>query len=147
MISTRQFALIFGIVYVLVGILGFIPGITQPPPAGAPSLVVASFYGFILTLFAINILHNLFHIVVGAVGIAVWRNEASARLYCRVLAIVFVVLTVFGLVPALQTTFGLIPLFGLDVALHAVTAVALAYFGWAVAPVARVASAQAGRSM
>ena len=134
MITTRQFALIFGIVYVLVGILGFVPGINQPPPAGAPPLAVGSFYALLLSLFAINLLHNLFHIVVGLIGIGVQGSETHARLYCRVLAIVFALLTVFGLVPVLNTTFGLIPLFGLDVALHALTALALAYFGWLAAP-------------
>ena len=147
MISTRQFALMFGVVYVLVGVLGFVPGINQPPPAGSPPLVVDSFYAFLLSLFAINLLHNLFHLVVGALGIAVHNSEASARLYCRVVAIVFLLLTVFGLLPVLNTTFGLIPLFGLDLALHAVTAVALAYFGWVVTPVARIGSAQPSRSM
>lgn len=79
--------------------------------------------------------------------IVVHNSEATARLYCRVLAIVFAALTIFGLLPFLQTTFGLIPLFGLDVALHAVTAVALAYFGWAMAPVARIGSTQTSRTV
>lgn len=35
-----------------------------------------------------------------------------------------------GLFPVLNTTFGLIPIFGNDVWLHAVTAIAAAYFGW-----------------
>jgi Domain of unknown function (DUF4383) len=134
MLSTRQFVLVFGIVYVAVGVLGFVPGINQPPPAGAPPLVVNAFYAFLLSLFAINVLHNLFHIVVGLIGIGVQGSQAGARLYCRVLAVVFVLLTVFGLVPMLNTTFGLIPLYGLDAALHALTAVALAYFGWLARP-------------
>ncbi|MBV9358412.1 MAG: DUF4383 domain-containing protein [Chloroflexi bacterium] len=128
MISTRQFVLVFGIVYIAVGVLGFVPGLNQPPPAGAPTLVVSSFYAFLLSLFAINVLHNLFHIVVGAIGVAVQGSAHNARLYCRALAVVFAALTVFGLLAMLNTTFGLIPLFGLDVALHAVTGLALAYF-------------------
>lgn len=143
MLSTRQFAFVFGTVYVLVGILGFVPFLNQAPPPGSPSLAVTSFYGFLLSLFAINLLHNLFHIVVGALGIVVRNSEANARRYCRVLAVVFALLTVLGLVPLLSTTFGLIPLFGLDVALHAVTAIALAYFGWAAAPALAMGSTRA----
>jgi hypothetical protein len=45
-------------------------------------------------------------------------------------AVIYALLTVMGLVPALYTTFGLIPLYGNDVWLHAVLALVAAYFGW-----------------
>jgi hypothetical protein len=46
------------------------------------------------------------------------------------LAVIFGVLTVMGLIPGLNTVFGLIPLFGHDIWLHALTAIAAAYFGF-----------------
>lgn len=130
--GTRYFALIVGIVYVVVAILGFVPGLTTPPPADAPSLAINSSYGYIFGLFAVNIVHTLIHLIVGIWGILAFRSFAAARTFSRTIAIVFAILTIMGLIPgALATTFGLAPLFGPDVALHAVTALIAAYFGWA----------------
>ena len=128
--STRYFALILGIVYTLVGLLGFLPGVTQPPPANAPTLAVDAGYGFLLGLFPINVLHNIVHVLIGVLGIAASRRVADGRLYARGLAIVYGVLAIMGLIPGLDRTFGLIPLFGHDVWLHALTALVSAYFGF-----------------
>lgn len=130
--TVRNFALFLGIVYVVIGVLGFIPGITQTPPPDAPPLAVGAGYGYLLGIFPINIVHNLIHLVVGVWGIAAARAWDTARLYARTLAVVFAVLTVMGLIPGLNTVFGLAPLFGVDIALHLLTALAAAYFGWAV---------------
>ena len=130
--TVQKFALVFGIVYALVGLLGFVPGVLQAPPAGAPSLAVGTAYGYLLGLFPVNLLHDLVHILVGVLGVLAASRLATARLYCRVVAIVFALLTLMGLLPSVDTTFGLIPLFGADVALHALTAIVSAYFGWAV---------------
>jgi hypothetical protein len=139
--QTRNFALIFGIVYALVGVLGFIPGVTASPPAGAPGLAVDAGYGYLLGLFPINALHNVVHAAVGLAGIAASARAASARAYARALAVVFAILTVMGLFPGLDTTFGLIPLFGHDVWLHALTAAGAGYFGFAARPAERPAAA------
>ena len=48
--GARYFALISGIVYVLVGILGFIPGMVATPSA-APQLAVNTGYGYLMGLF------------------------------------------------------------------------------------------------
>jgi hypothetical protein len=45
-------------------------------------------------------------------------------------AIIYAVLAVMGIIPGLNTTFGLIPLYGHDIWLHAVIAIAAAYFGF-----------------
>ena len=130
----QKFALIFGIVYALVGLLGFVPGLVQPPAPGNPPLAFDAGYGLLLGLFPINLLHNLVHVVVGVAGVMSASRFASARAYSRALAIVFGLLTIMGLVPGLDTTAGLIPLFGADVLLHALTALAGAYFGWFARP-------------
>ncbi len=130
--QTRYFALGLGVVYVLVGVLGFVPG--QDPPADAPALSLDSLYKYLLGLFPVNILHTFVHLLVGLAGIAAYRRYADARLFARTIAVVFALLTVMGLIPGLKDTFGLIPLFGHDVWLHALTALAGAYFGWVAAP-------------
>lgn len=133
--GTRYFALIFGIVYTLAGVMGFIPGLVRQP-AAAPDIAVTALYGYLLGLFPVNILHTLVHLVVGIWGIAAYRSYAGARTYARSLAVIFGVLAVFGLIPGLNTLFGLVPLFGHDIWLHALTAIIAAYFGFmAPAPV------------
>lgn len=132
--ATRYFALIFGIIYALVGILGFIPAAIEAPPAHAPQhIAVDSLYGYLLGLFPVNIVHSLIHLAVGIWGIYAYRSFVNSRTYARALAIIFGVLAVMGLIPLLSTTFGLAPLFGHDVWLHAITALVAAYFGWVAA--------------
>jgi len=125
----RTFALIFGIIYVLVGLLGFIPSLSTHP-ADAPHLSVESGHGYLFGMFPINILHNIVHLIIGIAGILASRSLGGARLYAKALAIVYGLLAVLGLIPATQTTFGLIPIHGADVILHALSALIAAYFGF-----------------
>jgi len=133
---TRYFALFCGIVFTLAGILGFVPGFTPPASAEAPPLTVSAGYGYLLGLFPINVLHNLVHLSIGVLGFAATRTASAARTFSRGLAIFLGALTIMGLMPALYTTFGLVPLYGHDIWLHGIEAVAAAYFGF-VAPAAR----------
>ena len=85
--SVRYFALILGIVYLLVAIMGFIPGITQAPGADAPDLAVDTSYGYLLGLFPVNLLHNLVHLVIGLWGIVAYRDYDAARTFSRVVGV------------------------------------------------------------
>ena len=133
--TLRNFALAYGVIFLGVGLLGFIPGVLQPPSAGAPGLTIDVLYGYLLALFPVNILHDLTHIAFGAWGLAAYRGVTAALTYARGVAIIYAVLAVMGVIPVLNTTFGLVPLFGHDVWLHALLAAGAAYFGW-MAPAA-----------
>ena len=127
--NTRTFALIFGIVFLLIGAGGFVPGILQ---AGVPdpTLTMTHGYGHELGLFPVNTLHNIVHIVFGIWGILAYKTYGGARTYFRVVALVYGLLTVLGLLEPTRTTFGFIPIYGNDVWLHALLALVAAYFGW-----------------
>ncbi|HEX8286366.1 MAG TPA: DUF4383 domain-containing protein [Pyrinomonadaceae bacterium] len=125
----KTFALIFGILYVLVGVLGFIPGLSTHP-ADPQHLAVETGYGHLMGLFPINILHNIVHLAIGAWGILASRSIGGARFFAQALAIVYGLLAVMGLIPGLNTTFGLVPIYGNDVWLHALSALIAAYFGF-----------------
>lgn len=127
--DTRYFALITGIVYAAAGILGFVPEALRPA-TGGPPIAVDSFYGYLLGLFPVNILHNLVHLGIGVWGIAAYGTFVAARTYAASLAVIYAALTVMGLIPGLDTVFGLVPLFGHDVWLHGLTAIIAAYFGF-----------------
>lgn len=109
-------ARVFGVVFVVVGLLGFVP---QATPNGA-----------LLGIFPVNALHNIVHIGLGVWGLAVGGTAAGAGTYMRGLTIIYALLAVLGLIPATNDLFGLVPLHGPDVALHAVLAAAAAYLGF-----------------
>jgi hypothetical protein len=124
--STRAAALLFGIVFAVVGLLGFAPA---PPPPDAPPLAMAHGHGLALGMFPVNTLHNIVHLLFAGLGIAAWAG-GWARGYFQMLTVAYALLAVLGLIPATQTTFGLIPIWGNDVFLHAGIALVSAYFGF-----------------
>lgn len=128
--TVRHFALLFGVAYTLVGVLGFVPGAVAPPPSGAPALAVEAGYGYLLGIFPVNVLHSIVHLLVGIWGIAAYATWAASRTYARSIAVLFGLLTVMGLFPVLNTGFSLVPLFGHDIWLHALTMLPAAYFGF-----------------
>lgn len=137
--NTRTFALTAGVVYVLVGILGFVPALVTPPPADAPHLTMQHNYGYLLGLFPVNTLHNIVHLAIGLWGLASYGNGSAAKTFAASLAILYALLAIFGLIPGLNTTLGIIPLWGHDVWLHAGTAAVAAYFAWGVSTARRPA--------
>ena len=128
--NTRNFALIWGILFLGLVVTGVVPGLLQPPAATDPDLAVDSMHGRALGLFPVNILHNLVHLVFGVWGIAAARKLDSARIYAKSVAIIYALFVVMGLVPGLDTTFGLVPLHSNDVWLHVLLAAPAAYFGF-----------------
>ena len=128
--TTRTFALLFGIAYVGAGLLGLLPGMLTPPPADAPALRVQALNGMLFGLFHVNLPHTLVHLAIGAWGLAAYAGWSSPRMYARGLAVLYGVLALIGLIPGLNTMFGLVPLHGHDVWLHLGTAAAAAYFGF-----------------
>ena len=124
--NARMFALIIGVVYLLVGLLGFVfTGTSMAAGPDAPRL---------LGLFPVNLLHNIVHLAVGALGLAAYRSYGQSRAYARGLTIFYALLAGLGLIRATDTMFGLIPIFGHDVWLHALTALVAAYFGYIERP-------------
>ena len=124
--STKTAALVFGIVFAIVGFLGFVPA---PPPPDAPPLTFEHGHGLALGMFPVNTLHNIVHLLFAILGVAAWAG-GWARSYFQLLTVAYGVLAVLGLIPGANTTFGLIPIWGNDVWLHGAIAVVAAYFGF-----------------
>ena len=128
--NTRTFALVWGIVFLMLAATGLVPGLLHAPGAGHPNLAVDTMYGDALGIFPVNILHTLVHLLFGIWGVLAYRDWDAAKTYAKAVAIIYAVFAVMGLVPGLDTTFGMVPLFGNDVWLHLVLAVPAAYFGF-----------------
>jgi hypothetical protein len=128
--KTSTFALIFGIAYLLAGLMGLVPVFLVPPPVDAPPTHFTLLYGYLLGLFPVNLLLSLLHIVVGAWGLWAWSGRSSSATFTRGVAILYGVLAMMGMIPLLNTALGMMPLYGNDASLHGLTAAIAAYFGW-----------------
>lgn len=103
----QRFAQVFGIIYLLVGVLGFIPVPpflveTMPPEFWGP------FSGFLLGLFAVNWFHNLAHLLIGVAGLAVYRSFLASKVYALVIGVAYAALFLLGIL----TGEGMAPLLG-----------------------------------
>lgn len=143
--NVRRFALIYGIVFLIVGAAGFLPGLTVAH--SHPDVRVTNGLSLEFGLFPVNVLHNLVHLLFGVWGLVASRSLGGARVYAKAVAIVYALLTIMGLIPAanLHSTFGLIPLYGHDIWLHALLAAIAAYFGFARRETAPDVSAASAR--
>jgi len=140
--STRRFAFLLGLFFLLAGIAGFLPfltwseaGVTLPDNAiAAPAhghAILGTGDVMLFGLFPVNAVHNGVHLLFGLWGLAASRGRRGAVAYARSVAIIYVVLAVAGLLPLTMTGFGLVPLYAKDVWLHGLIALGGLYFGWA----------------
>ena len=107
-------ALVFGVVYLLVGIVGFfVTGFDNFAGHGQDEMLLG---------FMINPLHNIVHIVIGLAGIALSRTLANARTYGWLLTVGYGAAFVYGLF-AVGESWDFLNLNWADNVLHLVTAV------------------------
>jgi hypothetical protein len=117
---TRMVVAVFGAVYVVVGILGFLgePIVTS---ASHPDMESAS--GDLLGIFPINAIHNVVHLIIGAALLYGATAHGRAVMIARAVAITYAIVGLLGLVA--PDTFGLMPIGGADVGLHLASAAVL----------------------
>jgi hypothetical protein len=112
----QPIAAVVGVVFLLVGILGFIPGITTDFDsftwAGHDSDAQ------LLGLFEVSGLHNVVHLLFGVAGLALARSESTARAYLTGGGLVYLVLFVYGLVIDQESDANFVPVNDADNWLH-----------------------------
>jgi hypothetical protein len=121
------FARIYGIVFLFVGAFGFAPLVTSPAPLSAEYLQLGDGYGFIFGLFPVNGLHDFVHIIFGGWGVIASFDFKWSVTYLRAVLWIYLVLVVLGLIPITNTLFGAMPVYGHDIWLHLLLALAAAY--------------------
>ena len=120
-------ALAVGAVFLLVGILGFIPGITTN--FGDMNFIGHDSEAKLLGIFQVNVLHNIVHLLFGVLGIAATRAWESARLYLVGGGVVYLVLWLYGLVIDRQSAANFVSLNTADNWLHLLLGVGMAALG------------------
>ena len=114
---TQKLAWVFGVVLTLVGVLGFVPGLTSGD--------------MLLGIFMVGGLHNIVHLVTGLATLAAAWGMYSSRLYFQVFGVVYALVTVIGFVQG-DTVLGLIAVNMADNVLHLVIAAVALYAGFAM---------------
>ena len=128
-----------GAVFLLVGILGFIPGITTHYDtmsfAGHDSMAK------LLGIFEVSILHNLVHLAFGVAGLIAARRWSSSRAYLIAGGIIYLVLFIYGLVVDKTSSANFVPVNTADNWLHVILAVGMIALGVLLSRNARTGAA------
>lgn len=130
MTPVQKAALAMGAVFLLVGILGFVPGIT----ANFDQLTFAGHHSeaALLGVFNVSILHNVVHLLFGVAGVVLARTFDGARSFLIGGGIVYLVLFVYGLVVDHHSSANFIPVNDADNWLHLALSIAMIGLGVAL---------------
>lgn len=116
----RKAAMVFGVVFVALGLLGFVPALAPADETGTRLL---------LGLFEVDGVHNAVHLLSGIAALAASVNAGYSRLYFQVFGVVYALVAVLGFV--MDPVLGIIPVNMADNLLHVVIAASALYFGFA----------------
>jgi hypothetical protein len=109
-------ATVVAAVFLLVGVMGFIPGLTtdydEMEFAGHDSGAM------LLGIFQVSVLHNIVHLLFGVVGLALARTLAGVRAFLIVGGLVYAALWVYGLVADDEDSANFVPVNQADDWLH-----------------------------
>jgi hypothetical protein len=120
-------AVLVGFIFVLVGVLGFVPGATTDHDAlhAAGHTSRAELFG----IFQVSVLHNVVHLVFGAAGIALARTARSARTFLVGGGAAYLVLWLYGVVVDASSPANFVPLNPADDWLHLVLGIGMVALG------------------
>jgi len=119
--NVQRVAQIFGIVFIIVAIAGFVAPGGMSMESDLDSAAKA------LGIFPVNLIHNIVHLAFGVWGLAASRSFAGAKSFATIGGAIYLVLAIVGFLS--PNGFGMVPLGGNDIWLHVALAVGLLYFG------------------
>ena len=117
-----------GIVLMLAGVLAFIPGITQQ--YGELRFLGPDSHAMFLGLFQVSMLLNIVQLVIGATGWAMSRNGMGARNFLMGFGLLYIVLSIFGLIVGVGSAANFLSLNTMDNWTHMVLGVLMIGAGW-----------------
>lgn len=110
--AAKAVAVVFG----LVGLLGFLPGITTN--IGALEFAGHHSEAMLFGLFAVSVLHNVVHLLFAVTGLAFATTPGAARGFLVGGGLVYLLLALFGLLVGEDSTANFIPVNAADDWLH-----------------------------
>ena len=128
--TVQSAALLVGIVFLAVGILGFVPGITTH--YGDLSFAGHDSGAKLLGIFQTSILQNIIHLLFGLAGIAMARTWEGARTFLIGGGVIYLVLFVYGLFAHGNTSANFVPVNSADNVLHVALGVGMLALGFAL---------------
>jgi hypothetical protein len=128
--NVQKAAAIVGVVFLLVGVLGFIPGITTN--FGDLSFAGHESDARLFGLFRVSILHNIVHLLFGIAGLALARTAAQARTYLVFGGVIYLVLFVYGLIVGQESAANFVPVNTADDILHLILGIGMIGLGLAL---------------
>ncbi|BCI54863.1 membrane protein [Mycolicibacterium litorale] len=128
--TLQKAAAAVGVVFLLVGILGFIPGITT----NYDTMTFAGHHSeaALLGIFNVSILHNLVHLLFGVAGILMGRTWNGARTYLIGGGVIYLVLFIYGMLIDHHSSANFVPVNDADNWLHLVLAIGMIGLGVAL---------------
>lgn len=128
--NIQKASLAVGGVFLLIGILGFIPGVTT----NYASLGLAGHESeaILFGIFQVSILHNIVHLLFGAAGIAMARSATQSRNFLLVGGAIYLVLWLYGLLIGHETPANFVPVNTADNWLHLVLGLGMIALGVAL---------------
>ncbi len=124
----QRAAQLFGIIFLLIGILGFIPGITSN--FGDITFAGDESKAELLGIFQTSILHNIVHALFGVAGLLAASRWAAAKNYFIWGGVIYLVLWLYGLIIDEDSGANFVPLNVADNWLHFVLGVAMLAVGF-----------------
>jgi Domain of unknown function (DUF4383) len=121
-------AAVVGGTFLLVGILGFVPGVTSN--YGAMEFAGHESGAKLLGIFEVSILHNLVHLLFGVAGLAMARAWSSARTYLLGGGAIYLVLWVYGLLIEPASSANFVPVNDADNWLHLLLGLGMVALGF-----------------
>jgi Domain of unknown function (DUF4383) len=114
--SVQKGAALVAIAFLVVGVAGFIPGVTTnySELKFASHLSGAQLFG----IFQVSVLHNLVHLLFGVAGLVLARTPLGARNFLLYGGIVYFLLFLYGVVVEYQSTANFVPFDDADNVLH-----------------------------
>lgn len=116
-----------GAVFALVGVVGFIPGVTTN--YSGMTLAGPDSGAMLLGVFQVSILHNIVHLFFGAAGLIMGRTATQSKYYLVGGGVLYLVIWLYGLLIDQSSSANFIPVNTADNWLHVVLGVVMIALG------------------
>jgi hypothetical protein len=115
--SLKRIAVIFGVIFVVVGVLGWVPPLN---PGGK-----------LLGIFDVNVAHNVVHLATGIIAIIVgMMSDKASKTFFQIFGVIYALVAVLGFFMGNQPLLGIVSNNAADSVLHVVIAVVALYLGF-----------------